>query len=370
MKRKHKGGVALIGNRPPYTGIGVYQRCLAESIDQLLSSKEFQSYELISPPTRTNNLVVDLISHSCRQLMLLTHISESSSLYHFSSPGFPVLYSLLRDVPSVVTIHDMYVKDRLHPEYGNPREPLTVDKFLEPLTDISVSRCSAIIAASDFTKGRIEKYFGNTLKVSVIHYGINSLLFTPRDRDQARQLLRLPKTVPIVLYVGDSLLRKNWDTLFSTIRALNARSGKRILFLIVGGDSRICSSMTRQIRADNVVHLANVGRSQIPYYYNAADVFLFTSRYEGFGIPPLESMASGTPVVSSSATGLAEVLGKSGIQCNWNDGDSFVSGVLSVLEDRGVSESLAESGLVQSRKFTWARAAVETINVYRDVMRG
>ena len=113
--------------------------------------------------------------------------------------------------------------------------------------------------------------------------------------------------------------------------------------------------------------LGGVPEADKPLLYRAATVFLFPSRYEGFGLDPLEAMACGTPVVSSDAASLPEVVGEGGILVAPDDAGAWAAAIARLWESAGDREQLAERALAQARSFSWERTAAQTIAVYRQV---
>jgi glycosyltransferase involved in cell wall biosynthesis len=113
-----------------------------------------------------------------------------------------------------------------------------------------------------------------------------------------------------------------------------------------------------------------VEQEELPLWYNAADLLAYPSLYEGFGLPPLEAMASGTPVVTSNTSSLPEVVGDAAILVDPRNADEIAKAILKVLQDKGLQEEMRKRGLERAKRFTWQGAAEETARVYEEVMRG
>jgi glycosyltransferase involved in cell wall biosynthesis len=107
-----------------------------------------------------------------------------------------------------------------------------------------------------------------------------------------------------------------------------------------------------------------IPREELPLWYNAADIFVYPSLYEGFGLPVLEAMACGTPVVASNTSSLPEVVGESGLLVDPADAEGMAEAMRRVLSDRDLREALRTTGLARAKTFTWRRAAKETVAVY------
>jgi glycosyltransferase involved in cell wall biosynthesis len=121
---------------------------------------------------------------------------------------------------------------------------------------------------------------------------------------------------------------------------------------------------------DAIRFVGFVPEDEMPLWYNAADLFVYPSQYEGFGLPPLEALACGTPVVASNRSSLPEVVGDAGVLVDPNDTSAIATGMQQVLEDRALQDRLAAAGPQQARTFTWRRMAEETLAVYRSVVAG
>lgn len=121
---------------------------------------------------------------------------------------------------------------------------------------------------------------------------------------------------------------------------------------------------------DRVVFSGYVAEEDFPAMYSAAELFVYPSLYEGFGFPPLEAMACGTPVISSNTSSIPEVVGDAGISLAPKDEEKWASVIVKVIKDKNLREALSVAGLKQAKKFSWEKTAKETIEVYKEVLRG
>jgi len=119
----------------------------------------------------------------------------------------------------------------------------------------------------------------------------------------------------------------------------------------------------------NVIFTGFVPDGELPYIYNGADLFVYLSLFEGFGIPPLEAMVCGVPVICSDATSLPEVVGDAGILVNPMDQEGVEKAILNVLGSPSLRREMQEKGFLQAKKFSWERTARETLEVYRKIGR-
>jgi len=142
--------------------------------------------------------------------------------------------------------------------------------------------------------------------------------------------------------------------------------------LIIGGGKgwmydRIFSRLEELNLKDRVHFPGFLASEDLPLWYAAASVFVFPSRWEGFGIPPLEAMACGTPVVSSNRSSLPEVVGDAGLMVDPEDIDGMGEAILRILNDKDLAQELRERGLQQAKRFSWKTSAERTLKVYEEV---
>lgn len=118
---------------------------------------------------------------------------------------------------------------------------------------------------------------------------------------------------------------------------------------------------------DRVRFAGYLDEEDLPLWYAAASVFVFPSIYEGFGMPPLEAMACGTPVVTSNSSSLPEVVGEAGVMVSPHDAEGFAKAIMRLLDDADLAADLRERGIAQAQRFTWKQAAERTLAVYKQV---
>jgi glycosyltransferase involved in cell wall biosynthesis len=267
-------------------------------------------------------------------------------------------------VPVVVTIHD--VSYERHPEWYPYRRDWLRRAFYRRsarsaahvLTDSEYSR-SEIAAAYDVPSGRI----------TVVPLGVAET-FGP---DETPVSLPTAVSPPFLLHVGDLHERRNVARVIAAISELRRRSGpvSRLSLVLAGvdrgvGDTLASDASSRGL-ADAVVRLGAVSEAQLRALYRGASALVYPSKYEGFGLPLLEAMASGTPVMASRAASIPEVVGDAGILLDPDDTPSWVDAIDSVLNDQDRRDQLVAAGRLRASQFTWGRTARETADVYRRV---
>ncbi len=267
--------------------------------------------------------------------------------------------------PVVVTVHDLaYLRyPKVH--------PMGRRLYLSALTRLTLRRARAIIAVSQHTKQEILRHFRvPPERIRVIYEGCDAA-FRPLPApaiDAFRQRRNLPQRY--LLYVGNLEPRKNLPAL---VRAFARLATGSDLTLVLAGSP--AWGHTELFRLIEELHLQTrvllpgfVPTEELPLWYNGAEVFVYLSRYEGFGLPPLEAMACGTPVVVSSASSLPEVVGEAGLQVHPDDIEGLVEALRQLLSQPELREMYRERGLKQARQFSWSRMARETLLLYRECL--
>ena len=272
--------------------------------------------------------------------------------------------SLWTPCPSVVTIHDMTLW--LFPQHHYRRRLLA----MRPLMPLAARRATAIIAVSHSTKRDIVRILGvPESKVHVI-YEAPAPCFRPLTSspklEEVRRRYRLPQR--FVLYVGTIEPRKNLVRLLEAFAHL--RQGRAIPHaLILAGhrgwkDETVFATVERLGVQDAVRFLGYVPEDDLVALYNLADVLVFPSLYEGFGLPVLEAMACGTPVVTSPRGSLQEVAGDAAVFVDPTEVGSIAEGLRRILKDPAEREALRARGLAHASRFTWEAAALRTWQLY------
>ena len=282
-----------------------------------------------------------------------------ADIYHFPNFILPPLNS----GKSIVTIHDMSFLR--FPQFAEERNR----RYLSSRIRDTVARADAIITDSLFSASEIHELLNIPPdRMFPIHLGIGNQ-FKPIDRARVDHVLAgFDIKRPYILTVGTIEPRKNIPLLVKTFEMLSDFDG----FLVVAGmPGWKCEPILKQLRtsprASNIRYLKYVDDSQLPALYAGADLFAFTSRYEGFGFPPLEAMACGTPVVSSSAGSLKEVLGNGAALLDSFEPYAWTTQIRQVLSDSEYRKSLISEGRRRARTYTWVNTAQKTWDVYRKV---
>ena len=273
------------------------------------------------------------------------------------------------DVPVVVTIHDL---SWLHYPEAHPGDRV---RWLQRGVPDAIDRAQHILVDSDFVRHEVLTTFGiDTEKIRTAHLGV-SADFRPRNADETRGSL-----VPLGLSHGGYLLtvgtiepRKNLRSMVEAYGLLPASVRRRFPLVIAGARGWHSAEMVarlRRVASDQVRFLGHVERRVLRDLYAGAALFAFPSLYEGFGLPPLEAMASGVPVIVSNRASLPEVVGDAGEVMDPADAAQMAASVLALLADPDLRRELARRGIDRAGRFTWSACASATSDVYRQVLGG
>jgi len=278
--------------------------------------------------------------------------------------------------PYVVTVHDM--SSLLFGELPAKRRRLRLYQFQRGL-----ERAARVIAVSNATRRDIEDLFGTRPEKICRIYNAPDPRFLdqsgPDAEHRQRLLERYQINLPFLLYVGTIRPQKNIPRLveaFAVLRGDLERDPQyRDLRLIIIGDEISRHPAVRrtviQTRMQQYVRfLGFVPFETLRIFYAAAAAFVFPSRYEGFGLPPLEAMASGTPVVTSNISSLPEVAGSAALLVNPENVFEIAKGIREVLTNVTLRSALIQQGHQQARRFSWEATAREVLEIYREVGEG
>jgi glycosyltransferase involved in cell wall biosynthesis len=291
------------------------------------------------------------------------HLLPGIDLFH----GMDHLLPRLARVPGVFTVYDLtYLLTDTHATLNRLFLTLMMPRFLR--------NADAIIAISESTKrDMLRHYKVDEAKVKVIYGGVTPR-FRPAPPDEITQVRRrhsLPEH--FILSVGTIEPRKNLVRLLEAYRSLRDR-GNQLGLVIAGRRGWRCEDFFRRLQelglTDEVILLGAFPDAELPALYSAADVFVFPSLYEGFGLPVLEAMACGTPVIASNTSAILEVVAENGILFNpYDDARGLAEAIAHVLDNAMLRDELCAKGLAQANRFTWQQTAEATLDVYRSVLQ-
>ncbi len=370
-------------------GTGRYATEMARHLGLLSSEDSFLEItglnsSSLAPKTWEKNLISVLPAGKTtveQQLLMPFRFQRSKvDLVHFfSHPDAPVFCRK----PYIVTVLDLIPLK--FPNLYRAHKPNWRFKFARYLENKAVQNATGILAISEATKRDVVELLGvEADRVFVAELAVDSR-FIPRPwqgddffkaKEVARQKLNLPLQGAILLYIGGIDARKNIPFLIEVFRELldNSRPEEQPVLVLAGRhDKDDQYPKLRQQIVDlglekSVLELGYVADNSLLDLYHAADVFVFPSIYEGFGLPILEAMAAAVPVVAGNNSSIPEVCGSDIPLLPDNDKESWVRGLQDLILDSALQRFRSEQGRKRSLCFTWETTAKKTLDVYRRVL--
>lgn len=284
-------------------------------------------------------------------------------LFHGTMSVLP----LFSNVPSVITIYDMVLE--IFPKTMHWKNWLP----LKLLMRASAKKASRIIAISENTKRDIVKFLGVPCeKIKVIYLGVDKPFSPVEKEDDSDILCKYGLTPGFLLNVGTIEPRKNLLRLLKAYKMVVSDNGLMLKLVVAGGHGWLNKGIYEEVNllglSENVVFTGYVPDSELPALYRSASAFVYPSLYEGFGLPPLEAMACGTPVISSNVSSIPEVVGDAGILVDPYRPEEIARAICTVLENSDLRDRLKREGLARAGLFTWDKTARETIKLYQEII--
>jgi glycosyltransferase involved in cell wall biosynthesis len=265
----------------------------------------------------------------------------------------------------ICTLHDFSFK--LQPEW-HPKERL---EYFNENFDL-VKKADHIITGSNFTKQEIIDYMQIPQdKISVIYHGVNHELYKPYPQNELQDTkakFDLPKK--FLLFVGSIEPRKNLLFLLMAYNLLSREEKDELPLILVGFKGWENKEIMQEIEKNQeyIRYLGFVTDTQLAHIYNLATIFIYPSLYEGFGLPPLEAMACGTPVIVSNVSSLPEVCADAALYIEPMDLQDIKDKILTLLGDEKLREELSKKSKAQAALFSWEKAAQEHFRVIEEYL--
>jgi glycosyltransferase involved in cell wall biosynthesis len=286
-------------------------------------------------------------------------------LYHATDFVLP---PTLPGTKTLLTVHDLsFVRV---PESAQP----SLKRYLDDVVPRSVRRADHILADSQATKDDLISLYGTPPgKVSVLLSGVDARFHRvdhPASQAAARAKYDIPAR-PYLFMVGTVQPRKNYRRLIQALASL--RGGGRDIGLVIAGgkgwlEDPIYASLRETGMTEFVHFIGFADDTDLPALYSGAAVCAMPSLYEGFGLPVLEAMACGTPVLTSNVSSLPEVAGDAALTVTPTDLEAITAALARLLDDQALRENLVERGYAQAARFTWERAAQQLRGVYQELL--
>ena len=326
------------------SGVGLYSREILSGM--AAAHPETRFHFCYRPHRYLRSWRVELPPNVRRRLILEPLSPRGADLFHGLNQRLPRI-PLRRPV---ATFHDLFV---MSGEYSTPEFRA---RFTRQARE-AAARADAIIAVSEFTRSQVVSLLGvEPSRVRVVHHGVRRLDFPAVEREK------------VILNVGAIQTRKNIARLVEAFETVDP-SWRLVLAGSAGyGSSGILARIAASPARERISVTGYVSPEELAAWYAKAEIFAFPSLDEGFGMPVLEAMAAGTPVVTSNRSALPEVAGDAAILVNPESTEEMAEVLRTLTQGEALRAALSSRGVERARLFTWEKAVAETWNVYREVL--
>jgi len=351
-------------------GIGAYTEKLLLGLGKGTNDVEFHAITRQADATRVKEMcsgvtIVDVPIYTVMEQVLIPRAARQCDLLHVPHFNIPLLHRR----PLVVSIMDV-----IHLRSAKYRNSLSSYLYAWPMLSAAARRADHIVTVSNYSKTQIMEALGVAeSKISVIHCGVGAQF----RRDVAEQGSRSAAEAlgirrPYLLYVGNLKPHKNVVTLLRAFAHLRNDGKIPHTLLIVGDDARWKQSVVEECERlgirDSTVLTPFVSAEIFPKIYAGADLLVMPSTIEGFGLPVLEAMACGTPVLCSNAASLPEVAGDAALYFDPASHEELAVQVLHILQSTDLRDSLRDLGLQRAKEFNWQDSNRKHLEIYSRLL--
>lgn len=361
--------------RPGATGVGRYAANLVTSLAECLPPQTLTAFLTRDAPRSWTGRVHEVRAPFATPNEYMRAIWEQSvvpwqvarlglDVYH--SPNYILPLGL--PCPAVVTIHDLsYLQRSVH--------RLRSHLYLSVMTGLALRRAAAVVAVSEYTRRAIEARYPRVAgRIAVISEGVDPALRPPSAARLATFRQATGLSEPYLLFVGTREPRKNLVRLVTAFEMVIGRTGLPHQLVFVGPDGwktdALAVALARSPLADRIRIVGHVPDEALACWYAGAALFVYPSLEEGFGLPPLEAMACGAPVVTSNTSALPEVVGAAALTIEPTDVAGLALAIERVLTEAGTADRLREAGLRRAQCFSWEAVARAYQRLYERVAAG
>lgn len=288
--------------------------------------------------------------------------SKKDNLKHITAQNLAYLLKLLNLKNSIVTCYDLI--------------PLIYENNHSPLFKFNIGglkKADRIITISEFSKNDIINYLGYPAdKIDIVYPAVDhDTYYMIKDKSILKEL-NIPEDSKTIIYVGSEHPRQNVPVIIKAFAKLKKKL-PNIKLLKIGQPQTFTErknnlELIRELDLQkDIIFIDYVSEEKLPKLYNAADLSVYPCAYAGFGMPPLEAMACGTPVITSNTTSLPEVVGEAGITIDPTNIDTLTNEMYEILTNKGLREDLSKRGLKRSKIFNWNESAKKTLKIYEQM---
>jgi glycosyltransferase involved in cell wall biosynthesis len=318
-------------------------------------------YNLLNNIINTGMSISNKI-HKRRYSNLVKSKAKNGNVKHIVYQNLAYLLNLVDLEKTIVTCHDLI--------------PWVYEKDRSPFWKANINglkKAGRIITVSSFSKNEIINHLKYPAdRIHVIPNAVDHSIYYKNPDKTILNRLNIARDDPIILYVGSEEPRQNVDKLIKAFAKLKNKIPNAKIIKI--GDSNLLGTREKLFKLINKLNLqkdiifaGSVPEKELPQWYNAADLLVYPCDYAGFGLPPLEAMACGTPVITSNTTSLPEVVGDAGIMIDPADINKLSQEIYGVLTDKDLQKDMSKKGLKRARMFNWDKSAYKTLEIYEKM---
>jgi glycosyltransferase involved in cell wall biosynthesis len=367
----------MINSKP--TGIGLYNINLINKLDKIIVIDAKLKIDLYTQMTAQNTLDINNINiqsgydfknsknRIIQQQFGMRELYKNYDFIHFidyMTPIYPI------STPYIVTIFDLsFYKDKKYFTFGSR----VIKKLISPL---SIKRSKYIITISDSTKQDIiEKFNINENKIKIINPAYDNKKYNLNISSEFINQIKNKYNIigEYILYVGTLEPRKNIERLINAYSILLKQSSEKPALVIAGGKGWMYENIFKRVKElnikDKVIFTGYALSEEIAALYKGAKMFVYPSLYEGFGMPPLEAMACGCPVITSNCSSLPEVVGDCALKVDPHNENKIAEAMIRLLKDNDKRRYYSQKSIERSAIFSWDKSASKLFNLYDNIAK-
>jgi len=355
-------------------GLGRYAQKLVEGLEKIDRVNEYfiflgkSNFALYQPKNlRFHKILSPYPCYSWQeQLFFPKQLKKFNlDLVHFLHFNLPIFYS----GRFVVTIHDLI--HYLPGKQGSERNPFVYylkKQIYKLVISQGLKKARKILTVSHFSQKQIVSLTKtDPAKIQVIYEATD---FKRKGFLEENKDLKMLENSPYLLYVGNAYPHKNLNRLIQAFKIVNSSQGNLFLVLIGAKNSffkKIQALAWQMSLSNQVIFTGKIPEAELVWLYQHASIYIFPSLMEGFGLPGLEAMSFGLPVISSNRGSLPEIYGSAALYFNPEDVQGMAKKIFRVLNNPDLRETLVKKGLEQVKKYSWQKTAQETLNIYQSI---
>ncbi|MGB7063202.1 MAG: glycosyltransferase family 1 protein [Candidatus Zixiibacteriota bacterium] len=365
---------------PTLSGIGRYTKNILTHLSRLDRDNEYvlvgnrDLHRSLAPGKNFRTVIVDYPAFSLRSLFLMHKILRREKIDLFHSPFISA--PLFAPCKTVITVHDLIPLRFARGFEGNRGlAPVLKRRVFGLILSLVTRKASRIITVSRASKEALQRFDGSLAsKTDVIYEAPETIFRKVSDEEIKRSKARFGLKGKSILHVGIIRPHKNLIRLFEALELLVLVKRQPCTLAIVGGQEEerlFLKAKAQELGISRYVLFAGgLTDDEIVPLMNAVDAFVFPSLEEGFGLPPLEAMACGTPVITSNLSSLPEVVGEAALLVDPRNVQELADAIDRLLTDERLKNQLIRKGFERIRFFSWEKTAQETLQVYRNAVNG